>query len=275
MAENPLYARPVDGPEQVRDAPPVPAMTVNELVSYNLLRARRAQGWTQQQLGEALGRYTGRAWSNASVSAAERAWQGGRPRKFDAEEIALFSRIFDVPFSYFLMPPEEDHLIVFRSREGDPVLHSFPPVEYLKCVLAVDPPAKFLERAQGAVSQNVDLDFAPAAWQLGAGEPKPPRSEARDAILKEDNELRRAEAAKRFEDYARKAGLSEEMLEALTAARIDEVSFGVARRLDAMGYIRDPDYEEKLQKLNERLTRKLVEAEKLVERLTGRIETEE
>ena len=81
-------------------------MSINEIVSYNLMRARRSQAWTQQDVADLLERYTGRNWSNASVSAAERAWQGGRPRKFDASELVALSRIFDVPVTYFFIPPD-------------------------------------------------------------------------------------------------------------------------------------------------------------------------
>lgn len=159
MPENPLYA-PL--PEKG-----VPDWTVSQLVSYNLLRARRARGWTQQELGEALGRYMGRAWSNASVSAAERAWQGGRPRKFDVDEINSFCAIFDVPFAYFLLPPEGD-FVIFANSEPQAML-GHPPVEYLKRILGVDPPPDFLERAQTAVSEHASLDFIPPKWEWDAG----------------------------------------------------------------------------------------------------------
>lgn len=84
------------------------ALSMNQIVSYNMLRARRSEGWTQQDVADQLERYTGRGWSNASVSAAERAWQGGRSRRFDASEIVCLAKIFDKPVAYFFLPPDGD-----------------------------------------------------------------------------------------------------------------------------------------------------------------------
>lgn len=90
------------------ERPPGKVLSANQLVSYNLMRARREAGWSQAEVAELLEKYTGRTWSNASVSAAERAWQGGRPRRFDASEIVAFSRMFDQPIPYFFMPPDTE-----------------------------------------------------------------------------------------------------------------------------------------------------------------------
>jgi len=81
--------------------------TVNQLVAYNMTRARRLRDWTQQEVAERLAKYTGRPWSKASISAAERSWQGGRPRKFDANELVALAVIFEMPVSYFLLPPDD------------------------------------------------------------------------------------------------------------------------------------------------------------------------
>lgn len=164
-----------------------PAWTVNEIVSFNLLRARRARGWTQQEFGDALGVYTGRAWSNASVSAAERAWQGGRPRKFDVDEIHAFCTIFDVPLAYFLLPPEGDFLVISPMGPDEEKAGKFRttgPVDYLRRILGVDPSADFVDRAQAAVSDHASLDFVPARWEWSgkyttpdAARPNPARVE--------------------------------------------------------------------------------------------------
>lgn len=97
-----------DLPDHLR-RPEDPVLSINQIVSYNLMRARRTHGWTQQDVAELLERYTGRSWSNASVSAAERAFHGGRPRRFDASEIVAMCKIFDEPISYFFMPPEDEY----------------------------------------------------------------------------------------------------------------------------------------------------------------------
>jgi transcriptional regulator with XRE-family HTH domain len=93
-------------PEHLR-TPPDKVLSVNQIVAFNMWRSRRSAGWSQQEVAELLQMYTGRPWSNASVSAAERSWQGGRPRKFDANEILALSKIFDEPIPYFFMPPED------------------------------------------------------------------------------------------------------------------------------------------------------------------------
>lgn len=87
--------------------PAVGPLTPNQLVSHNLARARKARGLTQFDLAERMEQLTGRPWSNASVSAAERAWKGGRARKFDANEIVALALALDVPVGYFLLAPDD------------------------------------------------------------------------------------------------------------------------------------------------------------------------
>lgn len=74
-----------------------------------------------------LDMYTGRTWSNASVSAAERSWQGGRPRRFDASEIVALAKIFDEPVGFFFLPPEggnytAKHVGMKEFKDGQPNL---------------------------------------------------------------------------------------------------------------------------------------------------------
>jgi hypothetical protein len=80
-------------------------LTANQVVSYNLARAREWKGWTQDQAAEALAPHLGFRWSKASFSAAERSVDGERIRQFDADEIVAFARTFDLPVSWFFMPP--------------------------------------------------------------------------------------------------------------------------------------------------------------------------
>ncbi|WP_326786422.1 helix-turn-helix domain-containing protein [Streptomyces sp. NBC_00151] len=96
-------AEPVD----LRNASPQEIPTINQLVAYNMTKARRSRDWTQQEVADRLERYTGRPWSKASISAAERSWQGGRSRKFDANELVALSVIFEMPLAYFFLPPED------------------------------------------------------------------------------------------------------------------------------------------------------------------------
>jgi transcriptional regulator with XRE-family HTH domain len=100
------------------------ALSANQLVAFNLMRLRRHKDWSQQDVAELLEKYTGRSWSNASVSAAERAWQGGRPRRFDASEILALSQIFDEPIASFFLPPAGNyrgtHIGMKEFPDGQP-----------------------------------------------------------------------------------------------------------------------------------------------------------
>lgn len=84
------------------------AWTINQLVAYNLAKARRLRGWTQDEAAGVLERYTGGRWSKASWSAAERSVDGVRVRQFGADDLVAFSLCFDLPLSWWLMPPGTD-----------------------------------------------------------------------------------------------------------------------------------------------------------------------
>lgn len=86
---------------------PVRRVTVNELVAYNMAYYRRAADMTQEQLGQKIG-----GWSTASVSAAERSWDGKRVRKFDADELFALAYVLGVPVGALLLPPEDHRAAV-------------------------------------------------------------------------------------------------------------------------------------------------------------------
>lgn len=241
MPENPLFTR--GDPTTAR------VMSANELVSYNLLRARRMRGWKQSEVGELLGRYTGRAWSNASVSAAERAWQGGRPRKFDADEIAALSQIFDVPYSFFLLPPDEITLqgVACRDAEAsDPTFDSIPVIEYLKSILGVDASDDFLDRVQEVVREYATLDFIPAKWELVIPSQAYPAKGAPDL---QDAE----QAARELDRLVSEAHLPKNFIDLLTEVRSREISFAVAHHLDERGYIKQPGMDDEMAELKRRV----------------------
>jgi transcriptional regulator with XRE-family HTH domain len=83
-------------------------LTPNQIVAYNLARAREWKGWTQEQAAEALEPYLGKRWSTASFSQAERSIAGKVNRNFDAGELVAFARAFEVPIGWFFMPPWAD-----------------------------------------------------------------------------------------------------------------------------------------------------------------------
>lgn len=89
-------------------------MTPNQVVAYNLAAARELRGWTQDQAADALEPYLGVRWSKASMSQAERSVGGKFIRQFEADEIVAFARAFDVPVTWFFLPPPP-------WRDGRPV----------------------------------------------------------------------------------------------------------------------------------------------------------
>jgi transcriptional regulator with XRE-family HTH domain len=76
--------------------------SINQLIAFNMAAFRKAAGLTQKQLGERLG-----GWSEASVSAAERSWDGKRVRQFDADEIVAIAAVLGVPVIALLLPPPD------------------------------------------------------------------------------------------------------------------------------------------------------------------------
>jgi transcriptional regulator with XRE-family HTH domain len=83
-------------------------ITVNQVISYNMARYRKAAGITQDELAKRLNGWTPKTWSKAAVSAAERSWDGKRIRQFDADLIYGLARAFDVPITALFLPPEDD-----------------------------------------------------------------------------------------------------------------------------------------------------------------------
>jgi hypothetical protein len=80
-------------------------LTPNQVVAYNLARAREWRGCTQEQAADALAPYLGTRWSKANFSAAERSVAGKHIRNFDADEIVAFARAFELPVGWFYLPP--------------------------------------------------------------------------------------------------------------------------------------------------------------------------
>ena len=84
-------------------------MTANQVVAYNVTKARALRGWTQEQAADALAPYLGARLSIASFSALERsAWSVNRIKQFSADDLLALSRGFDVPIGFFFTPPPPD-----------------------------------------------------------------------------------------------------------------------------------------------------------------------
>ena len=88
-----------------RQAPLFWGLTPNQLVGYNLWCARQERGWTQAQAAEALEPHLGVRWTVAQVSSAERSMDGTRIRQFTADDLVAFAQAFEVPITYFFLPP--------------------------------------------------------------------------------------------------------------------------------------------------------------------------
>lgn len=83
--------------------------TPNQVVAYNLRRARELRGWSQKEAAERLGPHLGTLWSSASYSLAERSTdRPDRIRNFTADEIVAFCLAFRLPIAWFFMPPDAD-----------------------------------------------------------------------------------------------------------------------------------------------------------------------
>ncbi|MCC5580616.1 hypothetical protein IMZ11_33860 [Microtetraspora sp. AC03309] len=85
-------------------------ITPNRLVAHNMAYWRKVAGYTQDELAKKLNAFYEKSapWTNASVSAAERSWDGKRVRQFDADVILSLATIFGLPLIAFFLPPEDD-----------------------------------------------------------------------------------------------------------------------------------------------------------------------
>ncbi len=91
---------------RVGDVPSRPKrLTPNQIVAFNLTRARTDRGWSQPEAAAALEPFLGVRWSRASYSAVERSVDGVRIKQFSADELVAIARCFDRPISWFLTPP--------------------------------------------------------------------------------------------------------------------------------------------------------------------------
>jgi transcriptional regulator with XRE-family HTH domain len=116
-------------------------MTANQIVSFNLRRARELRGRTQQDCAERLTASVGERWSTESYAQAERAAAGKRVRRFDADELHAFSRVFGLPIAFFLVPPPAT--VGGGSHEPIHHAHAQPqqgemPVEFFRRVVSLE-----------------------------------------------------------------------------------------------------------------------------------------
>ncbi len=79
--------------------------TPNQIVAFNVAKARLLRGWTQEEAAQAIAPYLGTVLSTASFSAIERSVDVGRVREFNADEIVALGRGFSLPIGWFFTPP--------------------------------------------------------------------------------------------------------------------------------------------------------------------------
>ena len=115
-------------------------MSENQVVAYNMSRARQLRGWTQDQTAKALEPYLGKRWSKASMSQAERSVAGKVTRTFDADELVAFSQTFELPVAWFLMPPTPQELTQIEVASSKVA----PAAEFIDLVLGDDATAVVL-----------------------------------------------------------------------------------------------------------------------------------
>lgn len=82
------------------------ALDLNAIVSYNVRAIRLLRGLTQDQVADRLAEFTGHRLPQASISQMERSFVDRRRRRlFDAHDLYLLAKVFDVPIVYFFLPP--------------------------------------------------------------------------------------------------------------------------------------------------------------------------
>jgi transcriptional regulator with XRE-family HTH domain len=95
----------------------------NEIVSYNLRRARDLKGWTQERAAEALEPFLGVRWTGPSFSVAER-WKpqpGQKVRQFGADEVVAIAAAFELPIGFFFRQPPGVGAVRLPGQIGLPV----------------------------------------------------------------------------------------------------------------------------------------------------------
>ena len=112
-------------------------MSPDQIVAWNLKRARLLRGWTQVEAAKRLAPHIGVHWSKATYSGAERSVSSNRIRQFSADELLAFSLTFDFPIPLFLVPPPEAESVGHGG--SDEVVGR---EQYLDLLFELDEPAR-------------------------------------------------------------------------------------------------------------------------------------
>jgi transcriptional regulator with XRE-family HTH domain len=160
---------------------PMTALTPDQVVAYNLRRARELHGWTQEEAAERLEPFLGERWSRVVFSAAERSVASNRVRQFSASQLVALAAGFDLPVAFFLMPPHTVTSIAARGAK-----QSLTSEELIE--LAITPER---ERVQDLVDDRFAEILRLASRDAPQGSPKAMAEQqaARDARRQGDREL--------------------------------------------------------------------------------------
>src|ERR1700677_3083659 len=104
-------------------APEPVTLSPCQIVAWNLEDLRREKHWSQTEAAKRLKPYLGYQMSREAWSKMERSLKGGQIRRFDADEIVAFARVFDKPVAYFFCVPKShyrDRPVVVNGKPGQP-----------------------------------------------------------------------------------------------------------------------------------------------------------
>ncbi len=148
------------------------------MVGYNVARGRRLRGLTQTELGQRLADLTGTPWSRATVSVAEKSWDGdsGRSRHFDADELAAFAIALDLPIAWFFLPPPAgpngEHVrrvawLTPRKTDAGPE-HSITSDDLVRLLAEVDPDLITQRMREDGHNENDEDEWGSALEHYGS-----------------------------------------------------------------------------------------------------------
>jgi transcriptional regulator with XRE-family HTH domain len=119
---------------------PYPSLTANQLVAYNMHRARKRRGWSQEELArrlqeelkQPLGQGADRRQIIGNWEASPRRAPTdpkARIKQFDADELVALAFVFDLSPIWFLLPPEKPDDRMLGTHGGS--LPERPPFRWL------------------------------------------------------------------------------------------------------------------------------------------------
>jgi transcriptional regulator with XRE-family HTH domain len=150
--------------ERAAELPERP-ITGDQLVAYNMAVYRKAAGMSQEDLAHLLTDLTGKSWSKASVSAAERSFDVPRTKLFPADQLIALSSALGVPVNALLLPPMDDGVSVrYVVPRGAKNQRSFSMLDVLQRLFpSTDAKGKAIELYRGRVTEAFESDVATAA----------------------------------------------------------------------------------------------------------------